>query len=249
VQYQYATAKGDYRDLASGFVLRSAPGQPAFPVRLAQELFQRSAAHLPTGSQLSLWDPCCGSGYLAAVLGLLYRRRLARVICSDISAEAVALAAGNLALLSGAGLAERERELRERAVRYGKPSYLEAAQAALRLAEQLRETGGDLPGITQRADIFDPAALATLPTADLVITDVPYGEQTAWQSSAQLGDQPLSAMLHSLCQVLPPHAIVAICARKRRISFGRPVQALERLKLGHRSAFVGRVAAIQASWQ
>jgi len=89
VRYRYATGPADYRDLASGFVLRSAPGQPAFPVRLAQELFLRSAAHLPAGSRLSLWDPCCGSGYLATVLGLLCRPRLDRVTCSDISAEAV----------------------------------------------------------------------------------------------------------------------------------------------------------------
>jgi len=248
VSYRYATAPADYRDLASGFVLRSAPGQPAFPVRLAQELFLRSAAHLPAGPRLSIWDPCCGSGYLAAVLGLLCRPRLDRVICSDISAGAVALAAGNLALLTGAGLAERERDLRERAVRYGKPGYLEAARAARRLAGQLRETGGDLPGSAERADVFDPAGLAALPAADLVITDVPYGEQTSWQGPAGPDDQPLPSMLRSLCQVLPPHAVVTLCARARRISFGRPVPALERLRLGHRSAFIGRVADLRASW-
>jgi hypothetical protein len=87
-----------------------------------------------------------------------------------------------------------------------------------------------------------------LPPADLVITDVPYGEQTSWPSPAGLAGQPLPAMLRSLCQVLPPHAVVTLCARARRISFGRPVPALERLKLGHRSAFVGRVTDIRASW-
>lgn len=45
--YRPATARSDHRDLASGFVLRSAPGYPAFPVRLAQELFLRAAAYLP----------------------------------------------------------------------------------------------------------------------------------------------------------------------------------------------------------
>ena len=87
-----------------------------------------------------------------------------------------------------------------------------------------------------------------LPAADLVITDVPNGEQTSWQSPAGLDDQPLPSMLRSLCRVLPPHAVVTLCARARRISFGRPVPALERLRLGHRSAFTGRAADIRASW-
>lgn len=179
--YRLATERRNYSDLASGFVLRSAPGRPAFPVRLAAELFLRAAAYLPDRPQLSLWDPCCGSGYLVSVLGFLYRPRLARVICSDISAGETAIAARNLALLTEAGLAERERELRQLAAMYGKPGYTQAADAARRLAGDLRAAGGDLPSAVATVDVFDPAGLAQLPTADLVITDVPYGEQTRWQ--------------------------------------------------------------------
>jgi hypothetical protein len=47
--------------------------------------------------------------------------------------------------------------------------------------------------------------------------------------------------------VLPGHAIIALCARARRISFGRPVPALARLRVGHRAAFLGRVANIKAA--
>lgn len=119
--YRIATERADYRDLASGSVLRSAPGHPAFPVRLAQELFLRAASHLPE-KPLTLWDPCCGSGYLATVLGLLHRPRLQRVFATDIAPGAVSIASDNLALLTGAGLAARADELRGRQLDFGKPS-------------------------------------------------------------------------------------------------------------------------------
>ncbi len=100
--YRIATEREDYSDLASGSVLRSAPGYPAFPVRLAQELFLRAATHRPA-APLTLWDPCCGSGYLVTVIGLLHRPRLRRVIATDVQPQAVSLATENLALLTGRG--------------------------------------------------------------------------------------------------------------------------------------------------
>lgn len=36
--YRYAPRRGDDTDLAGGRVLRSAPGMPGFPVRLASEI-------------------------------------------------------------------------------------------------------------------------------------------------------------------------------------------------------------------
>jgi 23S rRNA (guanine2535-N1)-methyltransferase len=87
--YRLADAPQDYSDLASGFVLRSAPGFPAFPMRLAQELFLRCASYLPASEPLTLWDPCCGSGYLTVVTSLLNRPRLGRLVCSDVSPDAV----------------------------------------------------------------------------------------------------------------------------------------------------------------
>jgi 23S rRNA (guanine2535-N1)-methyltransferase len=71
----------------------------AFPVRLAQELFLRCVSYLPASEPLTLWDPCCGSGYLAVVTSLLDRPGLGRLVCSDVSPDAVALAFRNLALL------------------------------------------------------------------------------------------------------------------------------------------------------
>ncbi|WP_436975454.1 hypothetical protein [Nonomuraea angiospora] len=44
MSYRHATLQRDCQDLASGAVLRSAPGFPAFPVRPASEVFQRAPA-------------------------------------------------------------------------------------------------------------------------------------------------------------------------------------------------------------
>src|SRR6266498_5343207 len=48
MQYKYEKGFVDYSDLASGRVFYSSPGYPAFPVRLASEIFQRCMAHRET---------------------------------------------------------------------------------------------------------------------------------------------------------------------------------------------------------
>jgi 23S rRNA (guanine2535-N1)-methyltransferase len=245
VQYRSATS-GDHSDLASGSVLHSAPGYPAFPVRLGQELFLRAAAHLPTGRACALWDPCCGSGYLATVLALLNRDRLRLVTCSDISVPAVELADRNLALLTHTGLAERAAELRSRADRFDKPGLLESAASADRLNTRLESSGGDLPTRTAVGDVFDPASFDSPPVADLVITDVPYDQQTRWQGKLPAEGDPVTALLDSLRAMLPDHAVVAVCARTRKITLDRPVRVLERVRVGHRAAIVVRVSDLRA---
>jgi predicted RNA methylase len=229
--------KGDFGDLASGSVLRSAPGHPAFPVRLASEIFQRAALRLPGRDRLTLWDPCCGSGYLATVLGLLHRDRLGMVLASDADEGAVALAKDNLALLTETGLRARAVTLEDRARRFAKPSYDEAASAARRLAGSLAAGGGDLPAAARRADVFDPgrlvAALDGL-APDLVITDVPYGHQTRWAGAAPAGGE-LEAMVRTLASVLPRHALIAVVAEARRIPLPG---AVERLRVGKRACAI-----------
>ena len=235
--YRYAVERTDHSALASGQVLRSAPGFPGFPVRLASELFQRALAHTRVGerSRARMWDPCCGSGYLATVLGLLHRDRLEHVRASDVDADAVALAGRNLELLTAEGLAAREEELRRSARDFGRPTFVERAEAARELAGGLEERGGDLSHEALVADVFE---LSEPVTVDLVIADVPYGEMTSWEGAAP-EEGPLRAMLGSLGRVLPAHTVIAVTARTRRISLPEGVHALERLKIGNRSgAFV-----------
>ncbi|ASU86460.1 rRNA methyltransferase [Nocardiopsis gilva YIM 90087] len=234
--YRYATERADRSDLATGHVLRSAPGHPGFPVRLADELFQRAASHLGS-DPLRLWDPCCGSGYLATVLGLLHRDRLAHILATDVDPDALGIAARNLDLLTVDGLAARERELRAGAAEFGKPSFLERADAARRLADGLAGLGGDLPHTVRPGDAFVPDPPEH--PVDLVVTDVPYGDLTHWSGDVPApGTDPLPALLHSLASVLPDHAVLAVTARARKIPLPDGVRALERVRVGNRAAVV-----------
>ncbi|WP_159944875.1 MULTISPECIES: rRNA methyltransferase [unclassified Nocardiopsis] len=232
--YRYAVERADRADLASGHVLRSAPGFPGFPVRLASELFQRAMVH--TGREtVRLWDPCCGSGYLATVLGHLHRDRLTHVRATDVDADSVALAARNLRLLTAEGLAEREEELRRSARDFGRVSFVERAEAARDLAAGLAAAGGDLPHEAAVADVF---TLEGAVPADLVVTDVPYGEMTRWEGAVP-GD-PMRELLASLGRVLPERAVVVVTARTRRVALPEGVRALERVRVGNRAAALVR---------
>jgi hypothetical protein len=216
--YRHATVRGDYQDLASGSVLHSAPGFPAFPVRLASEIFQRALALRGGDRPAVLWDPCCGSGNLLTVLALLHRRQIASVLASDLDPAAVRLAARNLGLLSEAGLAARAAELDTRAARFGKPSYAAAAHAARRLAAELDRSGGEVPHTLWQADVFAPDQLQRgldRHTPDIVIADVPYGEQTHWLGPAATAG--ITGMVTFLTVALPPGSVIAVTVRGRKV--------------------------------
>jgi len=218
VTYRHAVTARDHQDLASGSVLHSAPGFPAFPVRLASEIFQRALALRGGDHPAVLWDPCCGSGYLLTVTALLHRTRIAAVLASDLDPDAIDLARRNLALLSRAGLHARAADLRERAARFGKPAYTDAAHAARRLADALEAAGGDLPHAACQADVFDPAQLRQAIAGrapDIAITDAPYGEQTRWHGpSAAAG---VTGMVEALTAVLPRGGVLAVTVRGRKV--------------------------------
>jgi hypothetical protein len=234
----------DHADLASGAVLRSAPGRPAFPVRLAEELFLRAADHLPEGL-LTLWDPCCGSGYLVAVVGLRQRLRLRKVVASDADPDAVRLAAENLALLTADGLQARETVLQERHASFGRQAHSDAAGAAGRLRRQLARDGGDLASASFVADAFDVQALrAGLDglAPDVVLTDVPYERQSGWLGGAAILQDPVHGLTTALSQVLPAHAVIVITVQARKISLPG-VKVLERVRVGTRASALVRAGA------
>ena len=122
--YRFASERRDYSDYASGRVFMGRPGHPAFPIRLASELFQRCLAVRRAGGLTGpcvLYDPCCGGAYLLSTLAYLHWHEIDRVIGSDIDEEALALAARNLSLLTLEGLDRRIQDLAAmRAARMGR---------------------------------------------------------------------------------------------------------------------------------
>ncbi|NLP82748.1 rRNA methyltransferase [Microbacterium sp. CFH 90308] len=233
--YRFALSRENHEDLSAGRVLFSAPGFPAFPVRLASETFRRAMTAVSDGP-LIVWDPCCGSGYLLTVLSLLHRDEIAGIIGSDVDDAALDLAKQNLDLLSESGLMQRSAELRERAAEFDKPSYTRAAEAAQRLAHQLTARGGPLPYSFARADAFDPQQLRRALDGQrpkMVITDVPYGEQTTW--AGPRADQGLTGMLRSISSVLDDDVVIAIATRGRKVLLDERIPRLASFKVGTRA--------------
>ncbi len=215
--FRYATEKEDYSDFASGQVFYSIPGQPAFPVRLASEIFQRCLALLPpeiASAPVTLYDPCCGSAYHLAVLGLLHRAHLASLIASDIDSEVVKIATRNLSLLTPQGLAERRRAIAADWQRFGKTSHQAALDSADRFGERLANTP-TFPTRSFVADATAPRAIAAALTqpVDLVISDLPYGQLSEWQGVGR-HDQPTWHFLEQLQSVLHSHSVVALATTK-----------------------------------
>lgn len=238
--YKYVQEKENYEDLASGRVLYNAPGATAFPVRLASELFLRAWARLADkGGKplLSLYDPCCGSGYLLTVLGILHGDRLARITGSDVDERMLALAGKNLALLHATGLDRRMAELRSLHEQFGKDSHAEAIESAGRIKEQIVARGRDIPVEWFQADATKGKVTDHLARpVDVVMTDVPYGNLTAWQGGA---DDPAVRLLEYLLPGLGKEAVVVLVADKRaRIAhIAHPAyRRLERLDIGKRQA-------------
>jgi 23S rRNA (guanine2535-N1)-methyltransferase len=227
VEYRYARAQ-DYADYASGSVLRSAPGHPGFPVRLAWELFGRATELVGTESVV-LWDPACGSGQLLTTVALGHRDRIAMVLGSDADPAVLPLAEQNLSLLTRAGLDRRRAELAALAEQYGKESHRLAVAAADRLAARA-EPFGDMVAAVHRADLLDRDSLAAVSPhvpVDVVLTDLPYGSQTTMLGTPD----PLAAVdqvVENLAAVLRPGAVVVLVTNGRKLppTTRRPVSTL-----------------------
>ncbi|MBZ5763463.1 hypothetical protein LAV84_28615 [Rhizobium sp. VS19-DR104.2] len=204
-------------DLASGKVLFSRPGLTAFPVRPASELFLRATSLLRREGRTSpyhLYDPTCGGGYLATVLGFLHGDQLRNISMSDVSAYAVSVAGKNAALLTEEGLSERLSELSHFVALHNRQSH----RAAVESANRLFDLHGHLSTHVIQADATDAELLAlklaNLPPVDLVVADAPYGKQEYWRNGAHE-----AALLASLASINVP---VVILATAKGIKFDHP---------------------------
>ncbi len=232
--YRFVTDKEDYSDLASGQVLVSAPGQPAFPVRLTSEIFQRARALLGNPATVSLYDPCCGSGYHLAVLGFLHPQALASLTASDIDPGAAELATRNLSLLTPEGLNQRRQAIAADWQAFGKASHQLALASADRLMARLAQALA-LPTRVFVADATQPGQIAAHldHPVDLVLSDLPYGQLTAWQGERKT-QQPIWHLLEQLRPVLHEHSVVALATTKGDMVAHEKFARYGRFRLGKR---------------
>ena len=245
MEYKFTPGHENYAPYASGGVFHSAPGHPAFPVRLAVEIFRRCLAWR-SGDGVScpvvLYDPCCGGAYHLATLPWFNWEQIAAIYASDLDAGALRVAARNLALLSPEGMARRVDELAAMHGAWGKPSHAAALADARSLQARLAELSAGHPIATHLfcADATDGAAVAAgLAGAriDVVVADVPYGQISTWgagTSALAQGADPVWRLLDALLPVLADGAVVALAAGKGDKLKHERYRRLERFTVGKR---------------
>lgn len=222
MKYIYAP-KGNFEDFASGRVIYSHPGQPAFPVRLASEIFQRALVLWRESGgtgRCTLYDPTCGGAFWLVVLAYLHWEEIDKIFASDLKIEGVVLAKRNLSLLTSSGLDGRIDEIKRMFVSYGKDSHSGALESAQRLREQLVNhlESHEIPSRVFQADVMDSQAphqgLGT-DNIDLILADVPYGWHTDWGGQEpDQGKKPIYRMLSAMASWLNPTSVIAIAADK-----------------------------------
>jgi 16S rRNA G966 N2-methylase RsmD len=248
MQYKFAKEQLDYSDFASGRVFYSLPGHPAFPVRLASEIFQRCLAHRQAIYGMiepaTLYDPCCGTAYHLSVLAYLHGEHIREVIGSDIDRNAVELAKRNLGLLSLEGLETRIHEISEMSEQYGKESHRGALQSAFMLKEKLSALTEKQPRTSKvfQANAMDRQEILNHiqpKCVDLVFTDVPYGRHSNWRDSRLNAlANPLVSMLDALYEVVSPSSMIAISSDKQQKVRHEKFQRVEQILVGKRRVVI-----------
>jgi 23S rRNA (guanine2535-N1)-methyltransferase len=242
--YKYEKESSDYSDLSSGRVFHSLSGHPAFPVRLASEIFQHCMAIRTAIYNVSnpcvLYDPCCGAAYSLTILSYLHGENIAEVIGSDINEKAVALARRNLDLLNLAGLNNRIQEISDMLKRYGKESHKEALASAHNLQKRIFSLNKVHTIKTRvfQANAFDNKTILEnieSQSVDIVFTDIPYGQHSQWQMLDFEGNSnPIWSMLNTLKNILSASSIVAIASDKGQKIPHESYQRVKQFQIGKR---------------
>lgn len=231
MEYKYCKNK-NFEDFACGRVIYYKSGMTNFPVRLAQEIYGRCVSYLQKKDDICIYDPCCGGGYLLTVLGFLNMGSINMLIGSDISDEAVELAWHNLSLLTEEGLEKRIRQLDNYYSEFGKQSHKEAIDSAKRLMHIVKKYDKKPTISVFKGDILAKETLTAKDfKADIVITDVPYGNLVSWQGA---GQDPINVLIENLMPILKPESVVAICSDKRQKMAVENFKRLERQRVGKR---------------
>lgn len=251
MKYKFEKEKKNYSLFASGSVLFSFAGQPAFPLRLTSEIYQRCEEILKRTNlnpPYSVYDPFCGSGYLITSLGFLHGNQISSLTGSDINNDAVNLTNRNLSLLSFAGLSQRRQELIALYRKFNKDSHLEATEKVTQLIENYLTP--HLEKIVKYAFQADALSNSSIESnikgksIDIVISDIPYGNQTKWILKDELinKETPVVDFLATIKYFVKPKGLVVLAAQ-HSINFSNIPDffKINHFKIGHRHIYISQL--------
>lgn len=231
MQYKYCT-NDNYEDFASGRVFLSKSSLSNFPVRLSQEIYLRCLNYSQKKENICMYDPCCGGGYLLTSLGFLNSASIRTFIGSDIDVDFLNIAKQNLFLLTNIGLEERYNHLKYLYDSYQKASHLQAMESIKKLSTLLHGYNIKPDTIVFQTDILMKDALKNRNfLADIVFTDVPYGDLVQWHGNNNCA---IDILLNNLIPILKPTSIVAICSNKQQKINNNNYVRLEKQHIGKR---------------
>ena len=231
MQYKYEVESKNYADFASGRVIYNQKGATAFPVRLGSEIFLRSKNYLDKKidkKSISIYDPCCGGGYLLTILGFLHGKYISKIIASDIDEEMVNLAKRNIFLLTSEGINKRIKEIKEYIEKYNKESHKKALNSALKLKYIQKNMSDNI-----KFNCFKANALKIYNynfKVDLVLSDLPYGNITEWSQK----NNSTKIFLNNLLNVLNQKSIVTIITAKKQKINHRKYNRIKHFTIGKR---------------
>lgn len=247
--YRFALDHNDYTDFAAGAVLHSLPGRPAFPVRLASEIFQRCQAQLLRLGQTppyTLYDPCCGSAYLLTTLAYLHWPAIQQLIGSDVDPAVIPLTERNLSLITPAGLEARIDQLAQLSHQFGKTSHAQALSSAQRLQARLLSYH-QRHAIQSHVFVANALVHTDLQPSleghpiDMIITDLPYGQYTTWWEAPSNALDPGQQLLEALRGIVTPTSIIAITTTKQQKISHDAYQRVEQCQIGKRRTLFFRL--------
>ncbi|MBE5844104.1 MAG: hypothetical protein E7302_07955 [Butyrivibrio sp.] len=172
---------------------------------------------------------CCGGGYSLTILGFFYSADIMKIYGSDVDENMLEHAKKNLALLQDEGLMKREQELSELYETYHKESHKDALSSIDVLRKQLVKPVS--------YEVFQADCTKPLPrvNADIIITDIPYGNLVDWNDGES---DSLELMLAQLAKTSDKEMVLALSMDKKQKVNSKTWDVLEKHNIGKRKFMI-----------
>jgi hypothetical protein len=169
---------------------------------------------------------------LLTVLGFICGINIESIYASDILIDAIELAKENLNLLTKQGLNCRKTRLEKMYNEYGKQSHSDAIISTDKLLKQINLTNNTVDYSVFSADILNENSLVKAEfKADIIFTDVPYGNLVSWSENNQFA---IDILLNTLIPILSDNSIIAISSVKSQKIINPQFKRIRKILIGKR---------------